>query len=187
MKSYAMLKVGMELHLAFSLALPFFLASYQEGEFTMKLSNMRKKEMLDFYLLLDIQRPLLRQQLMLYAQWRYNWFLQLTALCHQSINVILIDWVWFFEWPTAKGLSIFPPFQKIWFLQRFHGIILLTIQLVILQWYWLMALKSQISDEGPFSIRIWRWNGYLIQVCSWKLTHKFDNSFLPGFLVSQHE
>ncbi|RVW35259.1 hypothetical protein CK203_085833 [Vitis vinifera] len=35
-----------------------------------------------------------------------------------------------------------------------------------MEWYWLMALKSQISDEGPFSIRIWRWNGYLIQVCS---------------------
>lgn len=32
-----------------------------------------------------------------------------------------------------------------------------------MEWYWLMALKSQISDEGPFSIRIWRWNGYLIQ------------------------
>ncbi|KAJ4950660.1 hypothetical protein NE237_027492 [Protea cynaroides] len=27
-----------------------------------------------------------------------------------------------------------------------------------------LALKSQLSREGRFSIRIWRWNGYLIQI-----------------------
>ncbi|KAG8638487.1 uncharacterized protein LOC110600318 isoform X3 [Manihot esculenta] len=32
-----------------------------------------------------------------------------------------------------------------------------------MEWYWLMALKGQISDEGTYPIRIWRWNGYLIQ------------------------
>ncbi|CAK9161064.1 unnamed protein product [Ilex paraguariensis] len=34
-----------------------------------------------------------------------------------------------------------------------------------MEWYWLMALKSQTIDEGIYSIpiRIWRWNGYLIQ------------------------
>ncbi|XP_042505707.1 uncharacterized protein LOC122082310 isoform X2 [Macadamia integrifolia] len=32
-----------------------------------------------------------------------------------------------------------------------------------MEWYWLMALKSQISSEGRYSVRIWRWNGHLIQ------------------------
>ncbi|KDP22400.1 hypothetical protein JCGZ_26231 [Jatropha curcas] len=32
-----------------------------------------------------------------------------------------------------------------------------------MEWYWLMALKGQINDAGRYSIRIWRWNGYLIQ------------------------
>ncbi|XP_077235482.1 DNA photolyase [Tasmannia lanceolata] len=32
-----------------------------------------------------------------------------------------------------------------------------------MEWYWLMALKSQISNEGKYPIRIWRWKGYLIQ------------------------
>lgn len=32
-----------------------------------------------------------------------------------------------------------------------------------MEWYWLVALKCQISDEGRYSIRIWRWKGYLIQ------------------------
>ncbi|KAH1075645.1 hypothetical protein J1N35_027973 [Gossypium stocksii] len=31
------------------------------------------------------------------------------------------------------------------------------------QWFWLLALKSQISNEGLYSIRIWRWRGHLIQ------------------------
>ncbi|KAF2311736.1 hypothetical protein GH714_026460 [Hevea brasiliensis] len=30
-------------------------------------------------------------------------------------------------------------------------------------WYWLMALKGQINVGGTYPIRIWRWNGYLIQ------------------------
>ncbi|KAK4766595.1 hypothetical protein SAY87_008237 [Trapa incisa] len=32
-----------------------------------------------------------------------------------------------------------------------------------MEWYWLMALRSQLNKEGMFSIRIWRWNGFLIQ------------------------
>ncbi|XP_002510925.2 uncharacterized protein LOC8266046 isoform X2 [Ricinus communis] len=32
-----------------------------------------------------------------------------------------------------------------------------------MEWYWLMALKGQISVGGTYSVRIWRWNGYLIQ------------------------
>ncbi|OVA14546.1 DNA photolyase [Macleaya cordata] len=32
-----------------------------------------------------------------------------------------------------------------------------------MEWYWLMALKSQRNNEGRYSVRIWRWNGYLIQ------------------------
>ncbi|XP_058085009.1 uncharacterized protein LOC131232641 [Magnolia sinica] len=32
-----------------------------------------------------------------------------------------------------------------------------------MEWYWLMSLKSQKSNEGRHPIRIWRWNGYLIQ------------------------
>ncbi|MCL7036961.1 hypothetical protein MKW94_002684 [Papaver nudicaule] len=32
-----------------------------------------------------------------------------------------------------------------------------------MEWYWLMALKSQIYIEGKFSVRIWRWNGYVVQ------------------------
>nr|CAB3454046.1 unnamed protein product [Digitaria exilis] len=32
-----------------------------------------------------------------------------------------------------------------------------------MEWYWLLALKSQISAEGNHPIRIWRWKGYLVQ------------------------
>ncbi|GAV64864.1 DNA_photolyase domain-containing protein/Abhydrolase_6 domain-containing protein [Cephalotus follicularis] len=32
-----------------------------------------------------------------------------------------------------------------------------------MEWYWLMARKVQVSEQGRFSTRIWRWNGYLIQ------------------------
>ncbi|XP_065871108.1 uncharacterized protein [Euphorbia lathyris] len=32
-----------------------------------------------------------------------------------------------------------------------------------MEWYWLMALKGQINNDGAYSVRIWRWNGYLIQ------------------------
>ncbi|KAF8379290.1 hypothetical protein HHK36_028723 [Tetracentron sinense] len=32
-----------------------------------------------------------------------------------------------------------------------------------MEWYWRMALKSQKSNEGSYSVRIWKWNGYLIQ------------------------
>ncbi|XP_038685375.1 uncharacterized protein LOC119985219 isoform X2 [Tripterygium wilfordii] len=34
-----------------------------------------------------------------------------------------------------------------------------------MEWYWLLAQKSQI-DHGAYSIRIWRWNGHLIQYTS---------------------
>ncbi|XP_015878340.3 uncharacterized protein LOC107414695 [Ziziphus jujuba] len=32
-----------------------------------------------------------------------------------------------------------------------------------MEWYWLMALKSQTSNERKYPIRFWRWNGHLIQ------------------------
>eukprot|EP00262_Sarcandra_glabra_P019728 TRINITY_DN757_c0_g1_i1.p1 TRINITY_DN757_c0_g1~~TRINITY_DN757_c0_g1_i1.p1 ORF type:complete len:710 (+),score=119.17 TRINITY_DN757_c0_g1_i1:141-2270(+) len=32
-----------------------------------------------------------------------------------------------------------------------------------MEWYRLMALKSQLSNKGRYSIRIWRWKDYLIQ------------------------
>ncbi|KAG8476237.1 hypothetical protein CXB51_033081 [Gossypium anomalum] len=32
-----------------------------------------------------------------------------------------------------------------------------------MEWFWLLALKSQVSNEGLYSIRIWRWRGHLIQ------------------------
>ncbi|KAF5457719.1 hypothetical protein F2P56_021801 [Juglans regia] len=32
-----------------------------------------------------------------------------------------------------------------------------------MEWYWVMALKSLISYDEPYSIRIWRWKGFLIQ------------------------
>ncbi|XP_054811010.1 uncharacterized protein LOC129312411 [Prosopis cineraria] len=32
-----------------------------------------------------------------------------------------------------------------------------------MEWYWLMALRSQVNSHGMHSRRIWRWNGYLIQ------------------------
>ncbi|WCJ36512.1 DNA photolyase DNA photolyase [Euphorbia peplus] len=32
-----------------------------------------------------------------------------------------------------------------------------------MEWYWLMALKGQVNNDGTYSTRIWRWNGYLIQ------------------------
>ncbi|XP_031265865.1 uncharacterized protein LOC116124296 isoform X2 [Pistacia vera] len=32
-----------------------------------------------------------------------------------------------------------------------------------MEWYWLMSLRSLISEGGIYSTRIWRWNGYLIQ------------------------
>ncbi|XP_007038428.2 PREDICTED: uncharacterized protein LOC18605386 [Theobroma cacao] len=32
-----------------------------------------------------------------------------------------------------------------------------------MEWFWLLALKSQLSNEGLYSVRIWRWHGHLIQ------------------------
>ncbi|XVF50670.1 hypothetical protein PTKIN_Ptkin04bG0120700 [Pterospermum kingtungense] len=32
-----------------------------------------------------------------------------------------------------------------------------------MEWFWLVALKGQLSNEGLYSIRIWRWRGHLIQ------------------------
>ncbi|GMH08801.1 hypothetical protein Nepgr_010641 [Nepenthes gracilis] len=32
-----------------------------------------------------------------------------------------------------------------------------------MEWYWLLALRSQANNEGSFSSRFWRWNGYLVQ------------------------
>ncbi|PAN13520.1 hypothetical protein PAHAL_2G343700 [Panicum hallii] len=32
-----------------------------------------------------------------------------------------------------------------------------------MEWYWLLASKSQVSVEGNCPIRIWRWKGYLVQ------------------------
>ncbi|KAJ4803865.1 alpha/beta-Hydrolases superfamily protein [Rhynchospora pubera] len=32
-----------------------------------------------------------------------------------------------------------------------------------MEWYRLLALKSQTCNEGGYSIRIWRWNGHVIQ------------------------
>uniref|UniRef100_M8AR95 AB hydrolase-1 domain-containing protein n=1 Tax=Aegilops tauschii TaxID=37682 RepID=M8AR95_AEGTA len=32
-----------------------------------------------------------------------------------------------------------------------------------LEWYWLLALKSQVSIEGNYPLKFWRWKGYLIQ------------------------
>ncbi|KAE9464981.1 hypothetical protein C3L33_03111, partial [Rhododendron williamsianum] len=32
-----------------------------------------------------------------------------------------------------------------------------------MEWYWLMASKSQFVDKGRYTIRIWRWKGFLIQ------------------------
>ncbi|CAN6211475.1 unnamed protein product [Urochloa humidicola] len=33
----------------------------------------------------------------------------------------------------------------------------------LMEWYWLLALKSQVSAEGNYPTRIWRWKGYLVQ------------------------
>ncbi|KAF9617147.1 hypothetical protein IFM89_034298 [Coptis chinensis] len=33
----------------------------------------------------------------------------------------------------------------------------------LMEWYWLLGLKSQTYSEGIHSVRIWRWNDYLIQ------------------------
>ncbi|XP_066390608.1 uncharacterized protein [Miscanthus floridulus] len=32
-----------------------------------------------------------------------------------------------------------------------------------MEWYWLLASKSQVCVEGKYPIRIWRWKGYLVQ------------------------
>ncbi|KAG8381484.1 hypothetical protein BUALT_Bualt06G0126600 [Buddleja alternifolia] len=32
-----------------------------------------------------------------------------------------------------------------------------------MEWYWLLTLKGRRNEESNFSIRIWRWNNYLIQ------------------------
>ncbi|CAA6656217.1 unnamed protein product [Spirodela intermedia] len=34
---------------------------------------------------------------------------------------------------------------------------------ISMEWYWLLALKSQVYEEGSYPVRIWSWNGYLIQ------------------------
>ncbi|CAN6218506.1 unnamed protein product [Urochloa humidicola] len=36
----------------------------------------------------------------------------------------------------------------------------------LMEWYWLLALKSQVSAEGNYPTRIWRWRGYLVQYTS---------------------
>ncbi|CAL5082536.1 unnamed protein product [Urochloa decumbens] len=33
----------------------------------------------------------------------------------------------------------------------------------LMEWYWLLALRSQVSAEGNYPTRIWRWKGYLVQ------------------------
>uniref|UniRef100_A0A0E0M3T3 Photolyase/cryptochrome alpha/beta domain-containing protein n=1 Tax=Oryza punctata TaxID=4537 RepID=A0A0E0M3T3_ORYPU len=35
-----------------------------------------------------------------------------------------------------------------------------------MEWYWLLALKSQVCIEGNYPFRIWRWKGHLIQYTS---------------------
>ncbi|XP_052168116.1 uncharacterized protein LOC127784786 isoform X1 [Oryza glaberrima] len=35
-----------------------------------------------------------------------------------------------------------------------------------MEWYWLLALKSQVCIEGNYPVRIWRWKGHLIQYTS---------------------
>ncbi|XP_022736721.1 uncharacterized protein LOC111289719 [Durio zibethinus] len=32
-----------------------------------------------------------------------------------------------------------------------------------MEWFWLLALKDQLTNEGLYSVRIWRWRGHLIQ------------------------
>ncbi|XP_024024888.1 uncharacterized protein LOC21387869 [Morus notabilis] len=32
-----------------------------------------------------------------------------------------------------------------------------------MEWYWLVSLKSQVSDNTSYHVRIWRWNNHLIQ------------------------
>lgn len=56
MKNFVMLRHGKEHHLVPFLGMLCFLGLYLEEEYIMKLSNMRKKETLDLYLLLDIQQ-----------------------------------------------------------------------------------------------------------------------------------
>ncbi|CAN6167774.1 unnamed protein product [Urochloa humidicola] len=36
----------------------------------------------------------------------------------------------------------------------------------LMEWYWLLALKSQVSAEGNYPTRIWRWKGYIVQYTS---------------------
>lgn len=159
-----MLKLGMGHHLLQSLALPFILASYLEGECIMKLSCMRKNEMLDFYLLLDIQQPLLLQQLMLCAQWRCQ-FLQFTI---SVIHIVFFGGLPFKDASCITRTIFFFHVQSICSLLNFvcvcgFSFIYLSIYF-LLQWYWLMALKSLIGYDETNSIRIWRWKSYLIQV-----------------------
>ncbi|KAF0924405.1 hypothetical protein E2562_010073 [Oryza meyeriana var. granulata] len=35
-----------------------------------------------------------------------------------------------------------------------------------MEWYWLLALKSQVCSEGNYPVKIWRWKGHLIQYTS---------------------
>jgi len=65
-------RLGPELHFSNFLDLSSVLVSYPEEVSTMKQSSMKKKGMLDLFLLLDIQLPQCLLQLMLYALWRYN-------------------------------------------------------------------------------------------------------------------
>lgn len=73
MKSYAILKFEKDLRLVRFSGLHFGLESFLEGEYIMKLSNMRKNGMLDSYHPLVIRQPLLQQQLIRFVPWRY-WF-----------------------------------------------------------------------------------------------------------------
>nr|DAD18606.1 TPA_asm: hypothetical protein HUJ06_020069 [Nelumbo nucifera] len=62
-----------------------------------------------------------------------------------------------------------------------------------MEWYWILALKSQLNSEARYSIRIWRWNGHLIQYTvvgqqgpSVLLVHGFG-AFLEHYRDNMHD
>ena len=98
-----------------------------------------------------------------------------TVFCIGDIYIV-IYLVWLYDMYLSRMLVM-------WWAMVFHRnnhlnfvfvcVWVLISFIYLLQWYWLMCLKSLASYNGRYSIQIWRWKGHLIQVCYWNIICTF--------------
>lgn len=94
-----------------------------------------------------------------------------TVFCIGDICIV-IYLVWFYDMYLSRMLVC----DELWFfIERtnlnfvFVCVGILISFIYLLQWYWLLGLKSIASYNGTYSIQIWRWKGHLIQVRNWNI------------------